>query len=100
MRNKLCYQTIGKAISAGFNTQNFQACFQAVSAKGGKGFALSKYSPVTFHYSPATAILNETRVQMPCKRKKNEARKIKEKGSRVKVKAQTFAFCTWPNFGS
>ena len=26
----------------------------------GKGFALSKYSPVTLHYSPATAILNET----------------------------------------
>ena len=25
-----------------------------------KGFALSKYSPVTSHYSPATAILNET----------------------------------------
>ena len=61
-RKKLCYQTIGKGISAGFNTQNFQACFQALSGKGGKGFALSKYSPVTFHYSPATAILNETRV--------------------------------------
>ena len=42
--------------------ENFQACFQALSGKGGKGFALSKYSPVTFHYSPATAILNETRV--------------------------------------
>ena len=26
----------------------------------GKGFALSKYSPVTLHYSPATSILNET----------------------------------------
>ena len=26
----------------------------------GNGFALSKYSPVTLHYSPATAILNET----------------------------------------
>ena len=26
----------------------------------GKGFALSKYSPVTLHSSPATAILNET----------------------------------------
>ena len=26
----------------------------------GKGFALSKYSPATLHYSPATAILNET----------------------------------------
>ena len=25
----------------------------------GKGFTLSKYSPVTLHYSPATAILNE-----------------------------------------
>ena len=30
--------------------QTFQADFQA----------LSKYSPVTFHYSPATAIFNET----------------------------------------
>ena len=26
----------------------------------GKGFALSKYSPVTLHYFPATSILNET----------------------------------------
>ena len=26
----------------------------------GKGFTLSKYSPVTLHYSPATAILNKS----------------------------------------
>ena len=26
----------------------------------GEGFALSKYSPVTLHYSPANAILDET----------------------------------------
>ena len=38
--------------------QNFQACFQALNL--GKFFALSKYSPVTLHYSLATAILNET----------------------------------------
>ena len=49
-RNKISYQTVGKAISAGFKTQTFQADFQA----------LSKYSPVTLHYFPATAILNET----------------------------------------
>ena len=49
-RNKISYQTVGKAISAGFKMQTFQADFQA----------LSKYSPVTLHYSPATAILNET----------------------------------------
>ena len=30
----------------------------------GKGFALSKYSPVTLHYSPATAILSETHDQV------------------------------------
>ena len=45
--------------SAGFKMQNFQACFQALS---GKFFALSKYSPVTLHYSPTTAILDETPV--------------------------------------
>ena len=56
-RNNICYQTIGKAISAGFKTLNFQLVFKLVP---GKGFALSKYSPVTLHYSPATAILNET----------------------------------------
>jgi len=47
-RNKICYQTVGKAISAGFKMQTFQADFQT----------LSKYSPVTLHYPPA--ILNET----------------------------------------
>ena len=50
MRKNMCYQTIGKAISAGFKMQNFQARFQA----------LSKYSRATLHYSPATAICNET----------------------------------------
>ena len=40
--------------------QNFQACFQALSS-----FALSKYSPVTLHCSPATAILNETPAWLP-----------------------------------
>ena len=58
MRNKICYQTIGKAISVGLKTQNFQARFQALSKKG--LIALSKYSPVTLHYPPATAILNES----------------------------------------
>ena len=33
-RKNICYQTIGKAISAGFKTQNFQAHFQALSGKG------------------------------------------------------------------
>ena len=41
----------------GNKTQNFQAHFKLFP---GEGFALSKYSPVTLHYSPATAILNET----------------------------------------
>ena len=45
-RNKIYYQTVGKAISAGFKMLNVQARFQA----------LSKYSPVTLHYSPATAM--------------------------------------------
>ena len=55
-RNKICYQTEGKAISAGFKAQNpgsFSSSFRE------KKFALSKYSPVTLHYSPATIILNE-----------------------------------------
>ena len=46
LRNEICYQT-----------KNFQACFQALSRKV---LTLSKFSPVTLHYSPATAILNET----------------------------------------
>jgi len=33
-RNKICYQTVGKAISAGFKTQTFQAHFRALSGKG------------------------------------------------------------------
>ena len=34
MRNEICYQTVGKAISAGFKTQTFQAHFRALSGKG------------------------------------------------------------------
>ena len=37
--------------------QNFQTCFQALC---GKVLCSFKYSPVTLHYSPANAILNET----------------------------------------
>ena len=55
-RNKICYQTEGKAISAGFKTQNFPAHFQAHT---GKGLRSAKYSPVNLHSSPATTILNE-----------------------------------------
>ena len=40
-RNKLCYWTIiGKAISAGFKTQDFQARFQALSGKGLHSFKI------------------------------------------------------------
>ena len=56
-RYNICYQTIGKAISAGFKTQISSLIFKLFPEKG---FALSKYSPVTLHYSAATAILNET----------------------------------------
>ena len=40
MRNKICYQTIGKAISAGFKTQNLQAHFQALSGRGLRCFKI------------------------------------------------------------
>ena len=39
-RKNICYQTIGKAISAGFKTQNFQAHFQALSGKGMRSFKI------------------------------------------------------------
>ena len=45
-RNKICYQT-----------KKSRLVFKLFP---GKFFALLKYSPVTLHYSLATAILNET----------------------------------------
>ena len=63
MKNTICYQAVEKAISAGFKMQTLQA--HILKHFLGKGFALSKYSPVTWHYPPATAILNETAAILP-----------------------------------
>ena len=38
MKNTICYQTVEKAISAGFKTQTLQAHFQALSGKGLRSF--------------------------------------------------------------
>ena len=50
--NKICYQT-----QQGLKCKIPRLIFKLFP---GKFFALSKYAPVTVHYSPATAILNET----------------------------------------
>ena len=58
MRNKICYQTIKEKPShQGLKRKISRLVFKLFP---GKAFTLSKYSPVTWHYSPATAILNET----------------------------------------
>ena len=51
-RNEICYQT----------QQDLKRKISRLVFKffPGKVFALSKYSPVTLHFSPDTAILNET----------------------------------------
>ena len=54
-RNNIYIQTIGKANSAGFKTQNLKARF--LSRKGLRSF---KIFLVTLRYSPASAILNGT----------------------------------------
>ena len=59
MRNKICYQTIKEKPShRGLKRKISRLVFKLFPVKA---FTLSKYSPVTWHYSPATAILNETR---------------------------------------
>ena len=51
-RNKICYQT-----QQGLKRKISRLVFKFFP---GKFFALSKYSPVNLHFSPDTAILNET----------------------------------------
>ena len=56
-RNKIAIRQQEKPSQQGLKHKIFRLVFKLFL---GKGFALSKYSPVTLHYSPATAILNET----------------------------------------
>jgi len=51
-RNRTCYQT-----QQGLKCKICRLVFKLLL---GKFFALSKYSPVTLHHSPTTAILDET----------------------------------------